>query len=99
VFIQLNFIVKKRKNSSAQEINLVLDFYASKLELASHQCIVVIILSHGHKEMVCGRDFKVEDQIKGVIGVRDIIEKFSNKNCSLLKGKPKIFFISSSKGC
>jgi len=98
VFTQLNFIVEIRKNLLAEEINLVLDFYASKLELASHQCIVVIILSHDYKEMVCGIDFRVEDSIKEVVDVHDIVEKFPIKIVHFRK-VPKILFISSSKGC
>jgi len=98
VFTQLNFIVEHHKNFLAKKISGYLEYYASKKELASHDALIVIILSHGFKDMVCGIDFKAGDEIKGAVSVQEIVEKFSSNKCPLLKNKPKIFFLNSTKG-
>lgn len=104
-FEQLGFNVVYEENLTAIGMHELLDLYSSE-ELASHDALAVIILSHGGDDgIICGTDYKKKvkkegekEEISGKISVREIIEKFNNTNCKSLRGKPKMFFLSCCRG-
>jgi hypothetical protein len=98
VFTQLNFQVDHHQNLSYKDIVQLLDTYAIKDELVKHEALIIAIHSHAIENLICGTDFEVQkEKIHGVFTVQQIVEKFSDKNCPYLKGKPKIFIFCTNK--
>ena len=103
----LSFILLKCISCHFQEIqDTITDFVKSHIHKTSQACVVVFI-GHGgtlgmpgeenkanlqSKDFVYGTDFKLRVQINW------ILQQFSNENCPLLKGKPKLFFIAACRG-
>ena len=54
-------------------------------------CVVVIILSHGCDEEIEGSDNKR-------VALKDVTKYLSDKNCSPLEGKPKVFIVQACRG-
>lgn len=100
VFSQLNFAVIREKNLTAKQILDLFNDISKKDDLFSHNALVVIILTHGHHQVIFGTDYKkeIEKSDSGVVGIRQLIDMFSDKNCLALKGKPKMFFFSCCRG-
>jgi hypothetical protein len=99
VFSQLNFCLIHEKNLTANQINDLLDFTSRRPELESHNALVIIILTHGSHGVIYGSDFTERDErVTGILNVRQLIDKFNDKNCVQLQGKPKIFFMSCCRG-
>ena len=55
------------------------------------QCCVVCILSHGGEGFVIGRD-------GNRVYINEIMNIFDNKNCSLMREKPKVLIIQACSG-
>ena len=91
VFQQLHFKPKIIDNPKKEEIESVVEEYSKNPELKEHDCIVVIVLSHGRVGGFEGSDGKY-------IPFKEIVEKLNNKNCSALINKPKLFFFSCCRG-
>ena len=68
----------------------VTDFCCNKLH-AEADMAVVVILSHGHDGVVYASDGQS-------INMEYIYEFFNNRNCPLLRGKPKFFIVQSCRG-
>jgi len=102
VFSQMGFHVIHVRNKTNKQINDVLDNVVRNPELETHNALVVIILSHGGEDgIIFCRDFESDgngNPAKGIIKDEDIINKFNNKNCPALVGKPKIFLFSCCRG-
>ncbi|XP_054166316.1 caspase-3-like [Oppia nitens] len=91
VFSQLGFDVKHYINKTTNQMQRILQSYSQNPELSKHDALVVIILSHGIKDEIfgiCGSTVKVDT----------ILEYYNNINCSLLRNKPKMFFLSACRG-
>ena len=59
------------------------------MDYTDHDCVVIVILSHGAKNVVCGTDFEeveVEDVRRQICGVKS------------LRGKPKLIFVQACQG-
>lgn len=59
--------------------------FRSNEELNSVDSCIVIIMSHGRDE----KSFFTSDNL--YLSVNEVVERFSNRECPALKGKPKIF--------
>lgn len=68
----------------------VTEFCCNKLHAEADMAIVVI-LSHGHDGVVYASDGQS-------INMEYIYEFFNNRNCPLLRGKPKFFIVQSCRG-
>ncbi|KAJ8011734.1 hypothetical protein DPEC_G00061330 [Dallia pectoralis] len=114
VFNQLKFTVLMCKDMKAAEIQNVLKLFSQLRQLSDLQpfdvqewtggrfdklknlpkhgdAFVCCILSHGNKQGVLGTDGVVVHNI-------DILSPFTNRNCSMLLEKPKLFFIQACRG-
>ncbi len=91
VFSQLGFVVFRRVNQNVAQMKTLLQDLSLNPELASHDALAVIILSHGKADEVYGSD-------GGLIAVADILSFFNNINCRLMINKPKMFFLSACRG-
>jgi hypothetical protein len=91
VFNQLGFAVANCDNQNVVQMKTLLKELSQNSELAKHDALAVIILSHGITDEIYGSD-------GGLIAVEDILSFFNNKNCHLMINKPKMFFLSACRG-
>uniref|UniRef100_A0A673XJW7 Caspase family p20 domain-containing protein n=1 Tax=Salmo trutta TaxID=8032 RepID=A0A673XJW7_SALTR len=114
VFSRMKFRVVMCKDKTAVEIPIVLKVFSELKQLSDlQQCgakewvggqftdlkdlpkhgdaFVCCILSHGIKEGVCATDGTVVPTI-------DILSPFNGEKCTILVGKPKVFFIQAYRG-
>ncbi len=90
VFSQLGFDVFRYVNQNVDQMQTLLKQLSINPELANHDALAVIILSHGIRDEIYGTD--------GLIAVEDILSLFNNINCRLMIHKPKMFFLSACRG-
>ena len=81
------------ENLSAEDIKQHFRTIRSKIDQSSqkYDCLIVIISSHGNKDVVFGSD---ECPIK----IQEIIEPFHNNEYEGLRGKAKLFVINGCRG-
>ncbi len=91
VFSQLGFDVFRYVNQNVDQMQTLLKRLSINPELANHDALAVIILSHGKDDEIYGSD-------GGLIAVADILSLFNNINCRLMINKPKMFFLSACRG-
>ncbi len=91
VFSQLGFDIFRYTNQNVAQMETLLKQLSINPELAYHDALAVIILSHGIADEVYGSD-------GGLIPVANILSLFNNINCRLMVNKPKMFFLSSCRG-
>eukprot|EP00063_Salmo_salar_P021514 XP_013996349.1 PREDICTED: caspase-8-like [Salmo salar] len=84
VFSQMKFRVVMCKDKTAVEIPIVLKVFSELKQLSDLQ-------PHGKKEGVCATDGTVVPTI-------DILSPFNGEKCTILVGKPKVFFIQACRG-
>ncbi len=90
VFSQLGFCISRYTNKNVDQMKTLLQRLSTNPELAYHDALAVIILSHGISDEIYGTD--------GLIAVEDILSLFNNINCRLMINKPKMFFLSACRG-
>jgi hypothetical protein len=83
IFEQLFFDVILHENLSASQMETEL----KNISKIAKDSLIVMIISHGHDEKVIGFD-------GNDLSIADIVDIFSEKNCSGLKRKPKLFFFN-----
>jgi hypothetical protein len=91
VFSQLGFYISRYINKNVDQMKTLLLRLSTNPELAYHDALAVIILSHGKDDEIYGSD-------GGLIAVADILSLFNNINCRLMINKPKMFFLSACRG-
>lgn len=90
---QMGYMIPKQHiNLNKYETIKALREFLSHEELKSVDSCIVIIMSHGRDE----KSFYTSDNL--YITVNDVVERFSNKECPALKGKPKIFIFQYCRG-
>uniref|UniRef100_A0A3B3S5Q7 Caspase family p20 domain-containing protein n=1 Tax=Paramormyrops kingsleyae TaxID=1676925 RepID=A0A3B3S5Q7_9TELE len=82
-FKSLNFIVDVQQDLT-HEVTL------SKKDHTKYDCCIVVILSHGSKNLIPGAVHGVDGP---TVPVEDITSFLNGEHCPSLQGKPKIFFI------
>ena len=55
-------------------------------------CMVLAVLSHGKKDVICGIDGE------GIDVLQEIVPIFSSKECPSLAGKPKMYICNACRG-
>ncbi|KAL1433849.1 hypothetical protein MTO96_012188 [Rhipicephalus appendiculatus] len=86
-------------DKKAHEIEELLKDAAKSKEHKEADCLVVILMLYGEKEINKGED-KGEDKCKGdalLDLLKNVYATFNNEKCPALKGKPKLFFIEACK--
>ncbi|KAL1478818.1 hypothetical protein MTO96_052367, partial [Rhipicephalus appendiculatus] len=79
-------------DKTADEMKKILSEAAQSKELEGAECLVVILMSHGNRDMIQGVDDEELDLNN------DVYAKFNNDICPALRGKPKLFFIQACRG-
>jgi caspase 7 len=62
----------------------------SEMDHSENDCLVVVIMTHGHKTTLHSSDREYKTEI--------ITPFFNDENCPTLKGKPRMFFIQACRG-
>ncbi|XP_050097266.1 caspase-7-like [Anopheles aquasalis] len=62
----------------------------SKLDHTNHDCLVVVVMTHGYPDKLCAKD--------GAYDIDKLWNKFTGDSCKTLDGKPKLFFIQACRG-
>lgn len=91
VFEQLGYTVEVHTDKSAEDMMKIFEDFARRPEhYYLHSCII-IIMSHGTKELLYGIDCEE-------VYLKNIFKLFNNENCPALIGRPKLFFIQACRG-
>eukprot|EP00058_Branchiostoma_floridae_P028450 XP_002613941.1 hypothetical protein BRAFLDRAFT_67496 [Branchiostoma floridae] len=88
---RLGFHVETGVDKSAEGMLSILKTFAAKEEHKSADACIVVLMSHGAEDQICGTDGEM-------VKYSNIFEAFNNKNCPNLQGKPKLFFIQACRG-
>ncbi|XP_037514147.1 caspase-7-like [Rhipicephalus sanguineus] len=92
LFEKFHFNCIVRSDLSASQIKTLLSWAAQPKQQEGADCLVVILMSHGKKDMIDGIDGEQ------VHLVDDVFTLFNNEKCPALQGKPKLFFIQACRG-
>ncbi|KAL1466975.1 hypothetical protein MTO96_042396, partial [Rhipicephalus appendiculatus] len=74
------------------QIRTLLSWAAQPAQQEGADCLVVILMSHGKKDMIDGIDGEQVHLFD------DVFTLFNNEKCPALQGKPKLFFIQACRG-
>ncbi|XP_072106434.1 caspase-3-like [Mobula birostris] len=88
VLYKLGFDVTITMDYSAEDI---LQKYREESQRAHGSCFVSVLSSHGDDGLIYGADGKP-------VHLRNIYSMFTEKACTALAGKPKIFFVQACRG-
>lgn len=89
-FSKLDFEVNHYKDKKYLDIIAELE-KASKNDYSDHDCLVVIVMTHGGDNGVL---FAYDEDYT----INDLLDVFMRNNCPSLKDKPKLFFIQACRG-
>lgn len=88
-FKKLGFSVMPFKDLTIAKIGSVMKSTA-KADHSNHDCLAVVVLSHGENGFVYGAD--------GPIRLDDLAKSVRPDKCPSLAGKPKLFFVQACRG-
>jgi hypothetical protein len=91
IIINLYIKVEVRRNQRRNEILETLRSIASHRDLRKHDCLTVIILSHGNSGQIIASD-------NSALEFEKVLTIFNNQNCHQLIKKPKMFFFNCCRG-
>ncbi|XP_041117554.1 caspase-8-like [Polyodon spathula] len=91
VFQWLGFDTVCVEDLTQKEMLKEIEQYQNLTDHKDRDCFVCCILSHGEKGKIYGIDGRT-------VLISEITKPFSGKNCHLLIGKPKVFFIQACQG-
>ncbi|XP_077534110.1 caspase-2-like isoform X2 [Haemaphysalis longicornis] len=92
LFSDLLFECDVYRNLKAKDMEEVLEAAAKSQENHDADCLVVILMSHGDKDVIYGTD------IEKLRLYDKVYPLFNNENCPALQGKPKLFFVQACRG-
>jgi len=70
--------------------------FADHKEHRTSDSTFLVFMSHGVRAGLCGT--KSRDETTDILSLDTIYEKFNNKHCHALLGKPKVIIIQSCRG-
>ena len=91
LFTQLHFDCHVCKDLKALAMDDKLQRFAQKVEHREAEMGVIIVLSHGGEDGICGYD-------ENFLKTEDILKRFTGDNCPGLLNKPKLFIFQSCRG-
>ncbi|XP_077954453.1 caspase a [Gasterosteus aculeatus] len=92
----LGYEVVKHRDLTAQAIDEALKEFAKHPKLKKTDSVLVVLMSHGKRGLVCGVDWKAERSDEFPIDV--IYKHLGPENCPALLNKPKIIMIQACRG-
>lgn len=92
----LGYSVIVKMNLTAPEMVAVLREFANREEHQSSDSTILVFMSHGILEGICGTKHKEEEP--DILFDDTIFQIFNNRNCQRLRDKPKIIIMQACRG-
>ncbi|NWU72985.1 CASP1 protein, partial [Pterocles burchelli] len=92
----LGYVVDVHRNLTSEEMAAVMKDFAGRKEHCTSDSTFLVFMSHGVRAGLCGT--KSRDETTDILSLDTIYEKFNNKHCRALLGKPKVVIIQSCRG-
>ncbi|XP_010085267.1 PREDICTED: caspase-1-like [Pterocles gutturalis] len=92
----LGYVVDVHRNLTSEEMAAVMKNFAGHKEHCTSDSTFLVFMSHGVRAGLCGT--KSRDETTDILSLDTIYEKFNNKHCQALLGKPKVVIIQSCRG-
>ncbi|XP_050765138.1 caspase-1-like, partial [Gymnogyps californianus] len=92
----LGYVVDVHRNLTSQGMATVMKDFADRKEHCTSDSTFLVFMSHGVRAGLCGT--KSRDENTDILSLDTIYEKFNNKHCQALLGKPKVVIIQSCRG-
>ncbi|KFM05591.1 Caspase-1, partial [Aptenodytes forsteri] len=92
----LGYVVDVHRNLTSQGMATVMKDFANRKEHWTSDSTFLVFMSHGVRAGLCGT--KSKGETTDILSVDTIYEKFNNKCCRALLGKPKVVIIQSCRG-
>lgn len=91
MFTNFGFEILVHIDKTAQEIEETLKYFSKDEQLLEVDSLIIVLMSHGNNEIILGTDGRSKNII-------DLITLFNSKNCTSMKGKPKMFIVNACRG-
>ncbi|XP_043910093.1 caspase-1-like isoform X2 [Protopterus annectens] len=92
----LGYEVKLHKDLNSQKMEEALENFAKKQDRETTDSTVIVIMSHGVRDGICG--VKSKEGKDDILKVDTIFKLFNAKNCTALREKPKVILIQACRG-
>uniref|UniRef100_A0A8C8BT44 Caspase-1 n=1 Tax=Otus sunia TaxID=257818 RepID=A0A8C8BT44_9STRI len=92
----LGYVVEFHCNLTSQEMATAMKDFASHKEHWTSDSTFLVFMSHGVRAGLCGT--KSRDKTTDILSFDTIYNRFNNKHCQALLGKPKVVIIQSCRG-
>uniref|UniRef100_G1NTF8 Caspase 12 (gene/pseudogene) n=1 Tax=Myotis lucifugus TaxID=59463 RepID=G1NTF8_MYOLU len=92
----LGYSVVVKENLTALEMVAVLCEFAARKEHRSSDSTILVFMSHGVLEGICGTKHRGEEP--DILHDDTIFQIFNNRNCQSLRDKPKIIIMQACRG-
>ncbi|NWI68887.1 CASP1 protein, partial [Todus mexicanus] len=92
----LGYVVHIHRNLTAQGMATVMKDFAALEEHRTSDSTFLVFMSHGVRAGLCGT--KSRDETTDILHLDTVYERFNNKHCRLLLGKPKVVIFQSCRG-
>ncbi|XP_009703294.1 PREDICTED: caspase-1-like [Cariama cristata] len=92
----LGYVVDVHRNLTSQEMATAMKDFADHKDHWTSDSTFLVFMSHGVRAGLCGT--KSTDETTDILSLDTIYEKFNNKWCRALLGKPKVVIIQSCRG-
>ncbi|NXS46705.1 CASP1 protein, partial [Balaeniceps rex] len=92
----LGYVVDVHRNLTSQGMATVMKDFADRREHWTSDSTFLVFMSHGVRAGLCGT--KSRDENTDILSLDTIYEKFNNKHCQALLGKPKVVIIQACRG-
>ncbi|XP_063300317.1 caspase-1-A-like isoform X2 [Pelobates fuscus] len=100
----LGFEVQSFINLTSKMMQEKMKSFANREEHAESDIAMIVVMSHGERDVICGINSKHIEHENGtkentdLLKIDDIFKTFNNVNCSKLRGKPKIIIVQACRG-
>ncbi|NXW01732.1 CASP1 protein, partial [Fregetta grallaria] len=92
----LGYMVDIHRNLTSEGMATVMKDFADRKEHWTSDSTFLVFMSHGVRAGLCGT--KSRGEATDILSLDTIYEKFNNKRCQALLGKPKVVIIQSCRG-
>ncbi|XP_037697183.1 caspase-1 isoform X1 [Choloepus didactylus] len=92
----LGYTVDVKENLTASDMATELKAFAARPEHRNSDSTFLVFMSHGIRDGICGK--KYSEKVPDVLDVNTIFQMMNNRNCPVLKDKPKVIIIQACRG-
>ncbi|NXI93128.1 CASP1 protein, partial [Psophia crepitans] len=92
----LGYVVDIHRNLTSEGMAAVMKDFADHKEHWTSDSTFLVFMSHGVRAGLCGT--KSRDETTDILSLDTIYERFNNKHCQALLGKPKVVIVQSCRG-